>query len=405
MDEMKRLYEAIVREHLEKYELMVFICGPRQVGKTTLAQSLAGAKNKCLYVNWDNLDDRQRILEGPSKLLEGDLLSRVSKRKPLLILDEIHKYEEWSSFVKGIYDRYKDELKIIVTGSARLNVYRRGGDSMMGRYFQYRMHPLSVGELLHTQPSKTTLRKPKRLSVQKLNELLEFGGFPKPFLSKDKAFASRWQSLRHQQLINQDLRDISDVRMTSRIEVLTQLLSSQSGQLFNYSNTATKIRVSNFTVRHWMDILEELYYCFKIHPWSTNVERSLLKNPKYYLWDWSRIKDMGARVENFVASHLLKAVHYWNDTGQGEYGLYFIRDKDQNEVDFLVVENGEPWMLIEVKSSEDRPLSKSLKKFQEQLKPKYSVQLAYDMSYVDFDVRDIKKAKIMPMSTFLSQLP
>lgn len=402
---MKRLYEAIIHEHLEKYDLMVFLCGPRQVGKTTLAQSLAGAKNGYLYVNWDNLDDRQRILEGPSKLLQEALLSHSSKRKLFLILDEIHKYPEWSSFVKGIYDTYKDELKIIVTGSARLNVYRRGGDSMMGRYFQYRMHPLSVGELLHSQPSKKVLREPKKLSATKLNELMEFGGFPKPFLSKDKKFVSRWQDLRHQQLINQDLRDISDVKMTSKIEVLIQLISSQSGQLFNYSNTATKIRVSNFTVRHWMDILEELYYCFKIHPWSTNVERSLLKNPKYYLWDWSRIKDKGARVENFVASHLLKAVHYWNDTGQGQYDLHFIRDKEQHEVDFLVVENGNPWMLIEVKSGEDKQLSKSLKKFQEQLKPKYTVQLAYDMPYSDFDVRDIKKAKIMPMITFLSQLP
>lgn len=401
---MKRLYETIIREHLEKYDLMVFICGPRQIGKTTLAQSLIGAKSPHLYINWDNLDNRQRILEGPTKLLEN-LLGRGSKEKPVLILDEIHKYEEWSSFVKGIYDTYKDELKIIVTGSARLNVYRRGGDSMMGRYFQYRIHPLSVGELLHSQPSKTLLREPKRLSVKKFNELLKFGGFPKPFLSKDKKFLSRWQDLRYQQLINQDLRDISDVRMTSRISVLIQLLSGQSGQLFNYSNIATKIRVSNLTVHHWMDILEELYYCFKIHPWSTNVERSLLKNPKYYLWDWSRVKDLGARIENFVASHLLKAVHYWNDTGQGQYELYFVRDKDQNEVDFLIVENEEPWILIEVKSSEDKSLSKSLKKFQEQLKPKYTVQLAYDMPYVDFDVRNIKKAKIMPMITFLSQLP
>ncbi len=402
---MKRLYEAIIHEHLEKYDLMVFICGPRQVGKTTLAQALAGVKNKYLYLNWDNLDDRRRILEGPTKLVEEDLLSNVSKGKPFLILDEIHKYEEWSSFVKGIYDTYKDELRIIVTGSARLNVYRRGGDSMMGRYFQYRMHPLSVGELLHSEPGETVLRKPKKLGIKKFNELLEFGGFPKPFLNKDKKFARRWQDLRHQQLINQDLRDISDIRMTSKMEVLIQLISGQSGQLFNYNNMATKIRVSNFTVRHWMDVLEELYYCFKIHPWSTNVERSLLKNPKYYLWDWSRVKDKGARVENFVASHLLKAVHYWNDTGQGQYELYFVRDKDQNEVDFLVVENGDPWMLIEVNFSEDKVLSKSLKKFQEQLRPKYSVQLAYDMDYIDFDIRDIKKAKIMPMITFLSQLP
>lgn len=367
---MKRLYEFVIREHLEKYDLMVFICGPRQVGKTTLAKALAGSEDVCVYMNWDNLNDRQSILEGPEKIMDGALLNQAGKGKPLLILDEIHKYEEWSSLVKGLYDTYKDQLQIIVTGSARLNVYRRGGDSMMGRYFQYRMHPLSVGELLHTDPIKAVLRSPEKISVQKFNDLFEFGGFPKPFLSKDKSFSTRWHSLRHQQLINQDLRDISDVRMTSRIEVLTQFINSQSGQLFNYSNAARKIRVSDFTIRHWMDILEELYYCFKIHPWSKNVDRSLLKTPKYYLWDWSRLKDPGARSENFVASHLLKAVHCWNDTGLGEYGLYYIRDKDQHEVDFLIVENGDPWMLIEVKTSDNKSLSKSLKKFQEELKPK-----------------------------------
>lgn len=400
---MKRLYESVIKKHLEEHELMAFICGPRQVGKTTIAQEVVIPGSPTLYVNWDNLDDRIKILEGPRSLVEGILLSTVSEQCPILILDEIHKYEEWQTFVKGIYDTYKNQIKIIVTGSARLKAYRRGGDSMMGRYFLYRMHPLSIGELAYTERSGT-LMPPKKVPDEQVTQLLDLGGFPRPFISGDPTFARRWRGLRHQQLMTQDLRDISDIKLVSRLEVLARLVAGQTGQLFNYSSMAKKIRVSDQTVRQWMDTLEELYYCFKIHPWSKNIERSLLKTPKYYLWDWSGIEDPGARYENFVASHLLKAVHFWTDSGLGEYELFYIRDKDQKEVDFLIVENSHPWILIETKCSEKKSLSKSLMHFYEQLKPQYCIQLAQNMPYVEFDVRELDRPKIVPMSTFLSQL-
>lgn len=393
--------------HLVDYDLMVFISGPRQVGKTTIVESLGEQLGDFLYVNWDNLDDRAQILQGPGKLLEGLNLDVFVGEKVLLILDEIHKYSEWSTFVKGLYDTYKKKVRVVVTGSARLNVYRRGGDSMMGRYFLYRMHPITVGELVNLEIGKSLLRKPKELPREEMDRLLKFGGFPAPFLSNDEVFANRWRDLRYQQLVYQDLRDVSDIHLISRVELLTEVLREQVGQLVNYSNLSNHLRVDDKTLRNWMDILDELYYCFRIRPWSTNVARSLLKNPKLYLWDWSFVKNGGHRLENFVASHLLKAVNFWTDIGRGKYELFFLRDKEKHEVDFLVVENGEPLMLIEVKQSKKEALSGNLRRFSEQIKPRYTFQLAYDAQYVDFDIRDLKSGeiKIVPMISFLSQLP
>lgn len=165
------------------------------------------------------------------------------------------------------------------------------------------------------------------------------------------------------------------------------------------------MRVQDTTIRRWIKVLEELYYCFRIKPWSKNVTRSLLKEPKLYLWDWSKVDDLGARVENLVAAHLHKAVHYWTDTGIGKYELFYVRDKEKREVDFMVAQNDIPWMLIEVKSSSNENLSPSLHHFSKQLNPKYTFQIAYDMPYIDFDIRELKKPMIVPMSTFLSQLP
>lgn len=402
---MKRIYEAILAQHLEKYDLMAFISGLRQVGKTTLAQSFKYLTDSYLYISWDNLDSREKILSGPGKLLADLNLNQPLNKKAILVLDEIHKYDEWSTFVKGIYDEYKDKIRIIVTGSARLNVYRRGGDSLMGRYFLYRMHPISVGELVNIEEHKDILSKPKEISRKELDQLLQFGGFPAPFLSNDEEFSKRWHGLRHLQLMTQDLRDMSDIHSMARIEVLVQVLRRQVGQLLNYSTLSNHLRVDDKTVRNWIEVLEGLFYCYKISPWSKNIARSLLKNPKLYLWDWSIVEGEGHRLENFVASHLLKAVQFWTDMGKGDYELYFIRDKDKHEVDFVVVENEEPLMLIEVKKSMKEPLSESLRRFSKEIKPKYTFQLAYDMPYMDFDIRDLKEPMIVPMSSFLSQLP
>lgn len=165
------------------------------------------------------------------------------------------------------------------------------------------------------------------------------------------------------------------------------------------------MRVQDTTIRRWIKILEKLYYCFKVKPWSKNITRSLLKEPKLYLWDWSKVEDRGAKIENFVAAHLHKAVHYCTDTGIGKYELYFLRDKEKYEVDFMITENGNPWMLIEVKYSSNDSLSKSLYHFSDQIKPRYTFQIAYDMPYTDYDFRELDKPKIIPMITFLSQLP
>ncbi len=405
MVDMKRIYEEILKKHLKTYDLMVFISGPRQVGKTTLAQMLVDITDNYLYINWDNVDSREKVLSGPTKLVANLNLDKPHKKKPILVLDEIHKYEQWSTFVKGLYDEYKNKIRIIVTGSARLNIYRRGGDSLMGRYFLYRMHPLTVGELASNEVSKDLFRKPKKISKKKLDQLFTFGGFPAPFLSNDEEFSNRWHDLRHQQVMNQDLHDISNIHSIARIEVLIKILRQQIGQLLNYSTLSNHLRVDDKTLRNWMEILEELFYSFRIQPWSKNIARSLLKNPKLYLWDWSTVEEEGHKLENFVASHLLKAVHFWTDRGKGTYELYFIRDKDKHEVDFLVVENQEPFMLIEVKKSMKEPLSDNLKRFSKQISPKYTFQLAYDMPYIDFDVRNLKEPMIIPMISFLSQLP
>lgn len=404
---MDRAYHAIIQEHLEKYDQMIFLSGPRQIGKTTLAKSLKKHASHFLYLNWDDVDDRTQILKGPSTFLSPFKLDQISSKspKPILVFDEIHKYPKWKNYIKGIYDHHKDKLRIIVTGSSHLNAYRRGGDSLMGRYFLYHIHPLSVGELLSKQLRLKPLSKPAELKKTRYDALFKFGGFPEPFLKNSARFYNRWQDLRHQQLLKDDLREISAVQELAQLEVLSILIAEQAGQLCNFSQFSKKVRVQDTTIRRWIKILEELYYCFRVKPWSKNVTRSLIKEPKLYLYDWSKIHNPGQRVENFVASHLHKAVDYWTDTGIGKYELFYLRDKDQREVDFLITQNSSPWMLIEVKSSANDPLSKSLHHFAKQINPTYSFQIAYDMPYIDFDIRKLKKPMIIPMSTFLSQLP
>lgn len=404
---MKRIYEEIVEEHFLNYDQMIFLSGPRQAGKTTISRQVSELSPFFRYYNWDNLKDRALILNGPDELISEFDTRGMSKPKPILALDEIHKYGNWKIYLKGIYDYKKEEISILVTGSARLNLYKQGQDSLMGRYFLYRIHPLSIAELLRQDIKKRSaseISEPQKIGKKDLKALFEFGGFPEPFLRQDKQFFNRWQKLRHQQLFNEDLRDLSQVHEVGLMEVLATMIKNQSGQILSYSNLAGKVRVSDVTIRRWISILKELYYCFTIRPWSNNISRSLIKEPIIYLWDWSKIEDPGSKIQNFVASHLLKAVHFWTDIGLGDYDLYYLRDKDKREVDFLIVKDNKPWILIEVKASEKKSLSKNLLYFQEQVQAAYVLQLAFDLDYIDYDFRDIKKPKIFPVSTFLSQL-
>jgi hypothetical protein len=295
-------------------------------------------------------------------------------------------------------------MHIIVTGSARLDVYKAGGDSLMGRYFSYRLHPLSVAEILDPTLKNTEISDPKQMSDEQFSYLLTFGGFPEPFCKHSAPFYNRWKRMRTQQLFQEDLRDLTRVQELGQIQVLAQVLKGQVGQLTSYTELSKKVNVSIDTIKRWLEILKSFYYCYTIQPWSQNVTRSLLKEPKIYLWDWSCVPDLGARAENFIASHLLKAVHFWTDRGWGDYELYYLRDKEKREVDFLVAKNGHPWCLIEVKNSSNGSPSKSLYYFQDMLEVKFAFQVALDMEYVDKNCFESSNPIIVPAKTFLSQL-
>jgi uncharacterized protein len=401
---MKRIYEHVMEEHLEQDRQMLFLVGPRQVGKTTTSLEVSLPRPKHLYLNWDIRKDRAVIQKGADAVAEMAGVNYLPN-KPIVIFDELHKYRQWKTFLKGFFDKYSKLIQIIVTGSARLDIYKKGGDSLMGRYFLYRLHPISVAELINPIVRETEISPLSyRISDEDFQALYEYGGFPEPFLKRNKKFYKRWKRLRMQQLFTEDIRDLTRIQELGEIELLANLLQGQASQLVNYSTLANKVNVSIDTIGRWCKVLKSFYYCFTLQPWTKNITRSLLKEPKIFLWDWSLIEDPGARIENFIASHLHKAVHFWTDQGLGEYGLYFLRDKEKREVDFLVSKDGKPWFIVEVKASDNGGLSKSLFYYQELTKAPHAFQVVFDMDYVEGDCFASSRPIIVPAKTFLSQL-
>ena len=271
-------------------------------------------------------------------------------------------------------------------------------------YFLYRMHPLSVAELLNQTLLENEIRPPQKSDDKDFETLLTFGGFPEPFLADNKRFYNRWRRLRTDQLLREDLRDLSRIQDLGRVEILAENLINQAGCLVNYSTLANSINVGVDTIRRWISALESLYCSFSIRPWSANIPKSLRKQPKIYLRDWSLIQDTGSRNENFIACHLLKAAQWWTDIGLGNYQLYFIRDKEQREVDFLLTRNNQPWLLVEVKTSGRAKLSPHLARFQEQTGAPHALQVSIDHDYVDGNCFLPRRPTIVPAQTFLSQL-
>lgn len=400
---MKRIYDEIIRTHFELNEEMLFLSGPRQVGKTTVGMNAMTWCDNFIYFNWDNEDHRSIIMSGPSAIMEHANLHVLSHTKPIIAFDEIHKRPEWKNFLKGFFDTYGKDVNILVTGSARLDVYKRGGDSLMGRYFPYRMHPLSVAECLRTTLLEFEIAQPAQIDDDDFNALWDFGGFPKPFIKRDRAFSTRWKNLRKQQLI-EDIRDVNSIRDLNQLQLLMDFLKQQASKQITYSSLAKLIRVSIDTITRWIEILEAFYYCYRITPWSKNISRSLIKEPKVFLWDWSLVDDPGARAENFVATHLLKATQYWTDRGFGEYDLFYIRTLEKKEVDFVVSKNGEAWFLVEVKLSDHKHLSPHLGEFQKQSGATHAFQVVLDMPYVDKNCFESLTPVIVPAKTLLSQL-
>ncbi len=401
MDIKKRLYDTLLTGHLNTHRQMAFISGPRQIGKTTTCREHADA-----YVNWDNSDDREQILAGPAALIDAYGLNRLQKTTPTILFDELHKYPRWKQFLKGFFDQYQDALNIIVTGSSRMDIYRRGGDSLMGRYFIYRMHPFSVAEILcqDLPGPERIIRSPGQIKESEFTALWTHGGYPEPFIKRDGRFSRRWQSLRTQQLVREDIRDLTQIQHLGQLETLTTLLNQHSSQQLTYSKLARQIRVSVDTLRRWIDILCQLHMGYLVRPWYKNVSRSLRKEPKWFLRDWANIEDPGHRAETFIGGHLLKAVEGWTDMGLGDFQLAYLRDKDQREVDFIVIRDHEPWFLVEAKHR-DTSLSKTLEYYQQQLNAPFAFQVVIDTEYIDADCfAKPGKPIIVPARTLLSQL-
>lgn len=398
MGDHHRLYSTILADHLQRHRQMALVSGPRQVGKTTACRALSDS-----YLNWDNADDRRQMLLGPAALAQSLYLDRLSTKPPVAVLDELHKYSKWKALLKGFFDTYGDRVHLIVTGSSRIDVFRRGGDSLMGRYLLYRMHPLSVGEALRTDLPKREIHQPAEIKRADWDALLEHGGFPEPFYRRDSRFTRRWRSLRQEQLSREDLREVARITDIGTIETLMQLLAERSAQQLIYSNLASEIQVAINTVKRWIDLLSRLHYGFMVRPWFYNVAKALRKEPKWFQRDWSGVADDGARAETLVACHLLKAVEGWTDLGFGDFELRYLRDKQKREVDFLVVRDRKPWFLVEVKLK-DATLSPSLAYFQSQTKAPHAFQVVLDLPYEAADCFQVKHPVVVPAKTFLSQL-
>ena len=377
---------------------MAFLSGPRQVGKTEVARTLAN-----VFLNFDNIDDRRVILKGPAALAERADLKRPRQRTPVLALDEIHKFQKWKAFLKGFFDVYGSRCHILATGSARMDIFRKGGDSLLGRYFLYRQHPFSVGEILRPEPPASLIRESAAIDEAAWDTLWRFGGFPEPMVRQSAAFLKKWQSQRMDLLLREDVRDLTRVQELRGIETMGHLLAARSGGQLVLSNLAGEISASVDTVRRWVAILSDLYVGFELRPWFKNVAKALRKEPKWYLRDWSGIADIGARAETFAACHLLKAVETWSDLGLGRFELRYLRDKLKREVDFVIIRDGDPWMLIEVKAT-SQTLSPHLFHFQKQTGARHAFQAVLDLPHEPIDCFAHTTPVVVPLRTLLSQL-
>ena len=350
---------------------MIFISGPRQSGKTTFSKMIAKDFTNSLYFNWDIIGNKRKLLENSTFYEE---LNRKDTSIPLIILDEIHKYSDWKNYLKGAYDRDGDNFKFMITGSGRLDLYQKGGDSLAGRYLLFHLWPFTLAELCNrSRPLNEFLSDPMGITFQKEKEtreiwdgLAERSGFPDPFLSKKKSFYNIWNETYKQQLIREDIRDLTGIQKIEQLEILAYILPSRIGSPLSMNNLSREIKVSFDSIKSWLQAFDDYFVSFRLSPWTKKISRSISKEKKLYLFDYASIKNESAKFENMIALELYRAVTNWTEHGFGKFGLYYIRNKDGEEVDFLITNEGNPILLIECKLSDQTPL-KSLKKIQLQL--------------------------------------
>jgi len=312
---------------------MVFVAGPRQVGKTTLALDLPGARAG--HLNWDVPADRERILR------------RELPATGFWVFDELHKYRPWRNFLKGLYDAKPECQQILVTGSGRLELFSFGGDSLQGRYHLLRLHPFSVAEAGIDD-------------AERLSDLLRLGGFPEPFLSGSEVVARRWSRQHRTRLVEEEVAGTTNIRDLGRLEEMMLRLPDLVGSPLSVNALREDLQVAHKTVAAWLDTLERLFALFRIPPFGAPRIRAVKQERKHYHFDWSLVAEPAARFENLVACHLLKWVHFQQDTRGRDLELRFFRDVDGREVDFVVLEDRQPRMLVECKLA-DRDIDRGLR--------------------------------------------
>ncbi len=346
---------------------MVFVGGARQVGKTTLVREIiAPLFSSAGYYNWDNQSDRRQIMK-----------SAWPGSAELIILDEIHKYKKWKTYIKGEYDALKHTYKFIITGSARLDLYRKGGDSMLGRYHYYRLHPFTLAELSGggaIPPVFDEIPIGTEDEYDLLLTLDKFGGFPEPLTKQRERTLRRWHNEKNSRLFREDIRDVRQVRDIAGMQLFGDMLPEKVGSPLSLNSIREDIEVSHRAVSNWLDILETFYYGFRIYPFAGKNYRSLKKPPKLYLTDWSEVKNESARFENLIASHLIKFVHFLYDYEGHNAHMHFLRNVDKKEVDFFITVDDKPWFAVEAKTS-DTHISSNLYYYMEKLNIPYGYQV------------------------------
>jgi len=378
-----RYLTAEVERLLTEERKMCLIAGPRQVGKTTLAKHLLErSKGASVYVNWDVDTDRKLILRHPDDFWQR---KEPPTNAPVrLALDEIHKFPRWKRFLKGLYDGHRDTLQILVTGSGKLDVYQRGGDSLFGRYHLYHLHPLSVGEVMSRDravkimPESLTQQILEAQATAEAEEALQslerFTGFPEPLFAQSDARLRRWSRSHEQLIVREEMRDLTRIRELGLVEQLAALLPERIGSPLSINALREDLGVRFETVQSWLGALARLFFLFSIRPYAGRLARTLRREEKVYLFDFTPIAEAGARFENLVALHLLKLCHFWTEFGYGTFELFYVRDREKREVDFLITERHKPFALVEAKLTAS-DVDPSLRYFTERLKPRYSIQI------------------------------
>ncbi len=347
---------------------MIFLSGPRQIGKTTFVLAkLESLGQKHFYFNWDDPYVRREYSRNPH-FLKAKIA--VEKQNPLIAFDEIHKHKQWKNILKGLYDIHRDQAEFIITGSARLDYFRQSGDSLVGRYFSYRMLPLGLSEamgemrliinddtLFSDQKVETELLArlddvPSRAAKEVLEQMMVFGGFPEPFLKASSRFSNKWRRDYKSLLLYEDLRDLSRIQDIKGVEQLLLMLPERVGSPLSINSLREDLQVNHRTVSNWVEALKKIYLIFSILPWSRHISKAIKREPKVYFYDWTLVSVGAKRLENMAAVSLLRMVCRWNELGLGDFDLRYVRNQQGKEVDFLIVKDQQPVLLVEVKESE-----------------------------------------------------